>query len=199
MTKTKEIQKKVRTRKIEDSRYYSLQERGYTTDSIYDKGQYEDIKKTLLDIGGEAGGTGFVQIFTNTEAKPKNVDCTWFYQLIEESYEDTDLTTKKSGNATLCGCEECRSFGIEIYEFFSIYLALSSVKRAACNIEIELWVSSQKFLFDENEGVFSHYSEIYKCPFLRTLGKDLRQVFSELRIQVWHYSYANKDMISTFF
>ncbi len=64
--------------------------------------------------------TGLVQIFTNTEAKPKNVDCTWFYQLIEESYEDADLITKKSGNATLCDCEECRSFGIEIYEFFSI-------------------------------------------------------------------------------
>ncbi len=143
--------------------------------------------------------TGFVQIFTNEEAKPKNIDCNWFYQFVEESYKDADLMTEESGNATLCGCEECKSFGIEIYEFFSIYLALSSVKKTARNIEIELWVSSEKFLFDENEGVFSHYSEIYGCPFLRTLGKDLRQLFSELKVKVFHYSYANKDMINVFF
>ncbi len=86
-----------------------------------------------------------------------------------------------------------------VYFCSTTYLALSSVKENARNVEIELWVSSEKFLFDENEGVFTHYSEIYKCPFLRTLGKDLRQLFSELKIQVWHYGYANKDTISIFF
>lgn len=54
MTKQANIQRKVKTSKIENSRYSVLQESGYTADSIYDKGQYEDIKKTLLDIGGEA-------------------------------------------------------------------------------------------------------------------------------------------------
>jgi hypothetical protein len=142
--------------------------------------------------------TRFVQIFTNEEAKPKNFDCNWFYQFVEESYKNADLITKESGNATLCGCEECKCFGIEIYEFFSIYLALSSVKKTARNIEIELWVSSEKFLFDENEGLFSYYDEIYKCAFLRTLGKDLSQLLCKLKVEILHYSYANKDSIRVF-
>lgn len=54
MTKQASIQRKVKTLKMENSKYNFLQECGYTTDTIYGEGQYEGIKKTLTDIGGEA-------------------------------------------------------------------------------------------------------------------------------------------------
>jgi hypothetical protein len=53
MIKTKE-NLKVKTNKIDAKWYKSLQKRGFTADSIYDKGQHEDLKNRLLEIGGEA-------------------------------------------------------------------------------------------------------------------------------------------------
>ncbi len=44
----------IKTNKIEKSRYQSLKKSGYTLDSIFDKGQHEDLKKRLLNLGGEA-------------------------------------------------------------------------------------------------------------------------------------------------
>lgn len=151
---------------------------------------FEDIGK--LDCAE------LLHIFTNVEAKPKNEDCTWFYKMVSDLSE-CNLNQETSGKATLCGCEECKAFGAELFEYFSVYLALEWVKNSLPDVEIWLWVSSEKFLFDENKSALWNYDKIYNCAFLRTLGKDLSSLLSELKVEISHYSYANKELIPTFF
>lgn len=54
MTKKANIKRKVRTNKIDSDWFAGLREKGFTANSVYDKGQHEDLKIRLLDIGGEA-------------------------------------------------------------------------------------------------------------------------------------------------
>lgn len=145
--------------------------------------------------------TDAVDIFTNEGAKPKNKDCTWFYQIFADGYVSEDLycIEEQSGNATLCSCKECENFGTDVFEYFSIYQALKKIAENKPDISVSLWISSEKFLFDENECLFSSYDEVYKCAFLRTLGKDLGQLLEKLRVEIFHYEYLNKDIIPIFF
>lgn len=137
----------------------------------------------------------FIRIFTNEEAKP-NADCNWFYRLLGE--DDNSIETA-SGYIALCNCSECIKFGRQLPEYISILRALESVQTYTPNAQIELWVSSETFLTDIYECPFAHYEQFYRCPLLQKLSEHLKTLLTKLEVEVFHYSYVNKDSIPRFF
>lgn len=135
---------------------------------------------------------GLVEIFTNEEAKP-NTEMTWFYRVFGTE-ENGD-----GGEVNLCQCAECCNFGNDLFEYFSIYTALTWVKDNYPDANIILWFGSGKFMRDASEDLFWYYGEIYKCAFLRTLGKEIANLLAKLDVEVLQYCYANKDIIPNYF
>jgi hypothetical protein len=134
----------------------------------------------------------FLEIFTNQEVK-SNTDWTWFYR----AYGTED--SEDGGDVNLCQCAECCNFGKDLFEYFSIYTALTWVKDNYPDADITLWVGSDKFMLDISEDLLWYYEEIYKCAFLITLAKDITQLLAKLNVEVLQYCYANKDIIPSYF
>ena len=137
-----------------------------------------------------------IEIYTCRESKPKT-DCNWFYTIAD----DSGCSIKKaSGKAEFCNCRECQRFGDKKYEYYSLLQALTALQGFSGANYIDLWVSSDSFISDHSEELLEHYGQFHKCPFLQMLGLSLNAELEKRNIgEIFHYSYANRDIIKMFF
>lgn len=136
---------------------------------------------------------GILEVFTNEEARPDS-NWIWFYRIMSSENKRID-----GGEFNLCNCAECIEFGKDVFEYFSIYTALTWIKSNHSDVSINLWVSSEKFLYDSSENLLGLYGEMYRCAFIKTLGKDLSRLLSKLDVEIFQYCYANNEIIPVFF
>jgi hypothetical protein len=127
-----------------------------------------------------------LEIYTAIEAKP-NAECDWFYQIECDDYaEKFGFDDEDSGFLTYCSCLECKNLGVDLFEYFSIYEALSWVKYYVPQITVNLWVTSKKFLFEAEEELLTFNAERYTCSFLKNLCNELQGLLFELDVRIAH-------------
>lgn len=113
-----------------------------------------------------------LQIATNPRLS-RNRELVWSFEIAAEVNDKLFLVENQFGFAKLCDCRECLKFDGELNEFYSIYMALDSIRGRFSNLEHHLWFYSEKFKSDFDNCIFSYYKDIYRCGFLALLGDRL--------------------------
>jgi hypothetical protein len=106
----------------------------------------------------------------------------WSYGIFGETDEEFSLIKEETGWATICDCKECEKYGEELFEYYSILMALSAIKDKFPEFEYFLWVFSEKFIKEADENVFCRCGEFYKCSFLKMLGANLALVMPNVTV-----------------
>lgn len=157
-------------------------------------GEKELFEDTAVDEQPE-----FLEIFTNTEAKPDGIDCNWHFQVVNGFDVSEIPSVRQAGFLRQCSCDKCGEFGSEIYELYSVYRALAWVEEVNASCRVTLWVSTEKLIFDDANEAFGFDGPGFTCNFLEVLNCELHRLFFFLDVEVEHYSYENKDNITVWF
>ena len=122
-----------------------------------------------------------LRIFTSFEIEPCR-KCVWSYEFYGETDEELSLIKEELGSAIICDCQECKKFGKKLFEYYSVFMALSSIKDKFPGFKYYLWAHSEEFMNNAKENRFARFGEIYECGFLKILGKNL--AFTLLNVYV---------------
>ena len=119
-----------------------------------------------------------LEIFTDYRNKGNQV-CFWAFELCGViNGDDYILIKKASGYEMLCCCQECKSFGDELFEYYTIFKALALIKDDFGDWRFNLGTSSERFVKEASDNGFERFEELYQCDFLKRLGKDLTTLLS---------------------
>lgn len=122
-----------------------------------------------------------LRIFTSYEVEPRR-ECVWSYEFYGETDDEFTLIKEQTGWVTICDCKECKKFGEELFEYYSILMALTAVKDKFPGFQYSLWTTCEKFRDEAEENIFCRYGEIYKCIFLKTLGENLALAMTDVAV-----------------
>ena len=123
-----------------------------------------------------------LMVLTRFEIKPLR-ECFWSYELNSViNDEDFTLIKEESGNEMICGCKECKKFGNDLFEYYSIYKALTLIEDKFLNIEYILYTNCERFYLEASNDIFWYYDEIYKCDFLKTVGRGISRLLPNVEI-----------------
>lgn len=154
----------------------------------------------FYDIYFEMMGTNedsvLLNIYTDAKSKP-NDDCTWFYRIENDNAYGTfehKVIESNSGNDLLCDCERCKAFGSELYEYYSILLALKWVNEINPDARIILWVSSKSFIFDYEDELFGY--DRFSCPFMTNMDEELNQFIDKNSVFVSEFDRKSRELAS---
>lgn len=144
----------------------------------------EELKNAVLE------NVTKLYILTGEQARPDEPYVTWFYQICCEHPLGYDFLTisKSEGFAEFCKCDECADFGLSLYEYYSVCQALMWIRERYPLVSLELWVGSERFYSDWK--YLASYQGLYRCAFLRTLGRDQERHLSTFDVVVrtdWEY------------
>ena len=127
-------------------------------------------------------------VFTNYQNEGDR-KCVWSYKFYGVTSGDTFVVFKEESDyETLCGCQECKDFGEDLFEYFAVYKTLSSLKKTFSEQSYSLWVNSERLMDEAGVNAFEYYDEIYRCDFLKRIGKE----FSKLLTGVSFIKYNNE-------
>lgn len=167
-----------------------------TKDHFYDK----EIEK--LENGTVSDQTSVLNVFTCTEAKSLIERTNWHYKIYGNNNTWGDFPIKEdSGHVQLCECGECKEFGVDLYEYYSMVQALEWISSLNADIPVVLFATTTKSLMkeDDNAGLGYPSGPGYTCEFIQEMNSRIFSFYVDLDIERIVYCYKNKESLPVIF